>query len=97
MLFHLDELMVDIDWDLFKIFPLQFSFGVGPPLCNRMNKISREECLKHHLQLSLPQFPHPDFLLVTSRMINRIIVFRYATCDVGVMLEMNDWLRKYQD
>jgi hypothetical protein len=80
---HLDELVVDIDLDLSKNFPLQFPFGEGSSLCNRMNKISHEECVKHHLQLSLPQINHPGFVLVISHMINRINVFMYASYDVG--------------
>lgn len=79
MLFHPNELVVDRDLDLTKIFPVQFPFGVGSPLCTRMNKISHEECLKHYLQLSLPQFHHPDFVLVVSHMITRIHSFRYAS------------------
>jgi hypothetical protein len=79
MLFHPDELVVDRDLDLSKIFPVQFPFGVGSPLCSRMNKISHEECLRHYLQLSLPQFHQPDFVLVVSHMLNRIHSFRYAS------------------
>ena len=39
---------------------------------NRPNKISDEECIKHYMHLSLPQFHRQDFILVLLGIYNRI-------------------------
>ena len=46
------------------MFPIQFPFGLGSLNMNRPNKISDEECIKHYMRLSLPQFHRQDFILI---------------------------------
>ena len=54
-----------------NVRPIQFPFGHGGPYINRRNKISVEECFKHYLDLSPPQFMRPEFVLLIRAMRDR--------------------------
>jgi hypothetical protein len=46
------------------VVPLHFSFGTGGIEEFRRTKISVEECLRHYLKISWPQFQKSDINLV---------------------------------
>ena len=60
------------DIPLYSMFPIQFPFGLGALDMKRTNKISDEECIKHYMRLSLPQFHRQDFILILLGVYNRI-------------------------
>jgi hypothetical protein len=68
------------DWELTlpQVFPLYFSYGTGGIKETRKNKVSEQECMKHYLRLSLPQFQKPDFILVLGHMLFRKLAFKTA-------------------
>jgi SHAQKYF class myb-like DNA-binding protein len=61
-----------------NVRPIQFPFGNGGPSTPRRNPISQEECLKHYVQLSLPQFMRADFVLLVRAMLDRKITYNTA-------------------
>ena len=58
------------------IFPIQFPFNIGGPKMKQPTQISKIQCLKHYLRLSLPQFMRGDFILVVLHMFNQIKLFQ---------------------
>jgi hypothetical protein len=69
------------DWELCltKIFPLYFPFGTNGIKGNkRKNPVSKIECMRHYLCLSLPQFQKPNFVLVLGHILFRKQEFRSA-------------------
>jgi hypothetical protein len=61
-----------------SIFPINFPFGTGGIEEDRRTHVSIEVCLKHHLNISLPMFQHPDITLVISHMYFRKKSFKSA-------------------
>lgn len=57
---------------LHTMFPIQFPFGFGGLDMKRPTRVSHEECIKHYMNLSLPQFHRQDFILVLLGIYNRI-------------------------
>ena len=57
---------------LHTMFPIQFPFGFGGLDMTRPTKVSHEECMKHYMNLSLPQFHTQDFTLTLLGIYNRI-------------------------
>jgi len=64
LLFHGGEFVKGHKIPMHSMFPIQFPFGLGGLEMKRPTKISEEECLRHYMNLSLPQFHRQDFILV---------------------------------
>ena len=58
------------------MFPIQFPFGLGGLEMKKPTNISEEECLRHYMNLSLPQFHRQDFILVLLGMYHRLKSFQ---------------------
>ena len=83
------------DWTLTlpKIFPFYFPFGIGGIKEGRANQVSDIECMRHYLQLLLPQFQKSDFILVLCQMYLRKVAFQSPyvrvlsrSCNSGVSI-----------
>ena len=64
ILFHGGDFVKGHEILLHSMFSIQFPFGLGGLDMKRPPKISEEECLRHYMNLSLPQFHRQDFILV---------------------------------
>ena len=64
LLFHGGEFVKGHKIPMHSMFPIQFPFGLGGLEMKRPTNISEEECLRHYMNLSLPQFHRQDFILV---------------------------------
>ena len=76
LLFHGGEFVKGHKIPMHSMFPIQFPFGLGGLEMKRPTKISEEECLRHYMNLSLPQFHRQDFILVLLGMYHRLKSFQ---------------------
>ncbi len=71
MIFYSSNFQTDYKLILPIVFPLYFPFGTGGIEEFRRTKVSVEECLKHYLKISCPQFLKADIILVIGHMFFR--------------------------
>ena len=76
LLFHGGEFVKGHKIPMHSMFPIQFPFGLGGLEMKRPTNISEEECLRHYMNLSLPQFHCQDFILVLLGMYHRLKSFQ---------------------
>ena len=76
LLFHGGNFASSHKCPLHSMFPIQFPFGLGGLDMKRRTSVSDEECIRHYMQLSLPQFHRQDVILVMLGIYHRIKSFQ---------------------
>ncbi|MFN9980174.1 MAG: hypothetical protein ACK53Y_09685, partial [bacterium] len=91
LIFNSRNYRPDFRLTLPSLFPLHFPFGHGGIEEDRRTHVSKEECLKHYLKISLPRFQHADIILVISHMYFRKKKFSVSFFEVYVEVKCS-WM-----
>ena len=85
LLFHPGNYVKEYDLPFTSMFPLQFPFGHGDMFLKRPIPVSKIECIKNYMRVSLPQFRRQNFILVSTHMYHRIKSFEtgYIKCQAA--------------
>ena len=72
LLFHGGNFVTGYKILFHSMFLIHFPFGLCGLDMKWPTKVSEEECIRHYIQLSLPQFHRQDFILVMLEIYHRI-------------------------